>query len=452
MSSFNTLLIPVESQVRELDGKILLACAAAEKGFNTVIGSRAYIHYYSSKVCNAVYLAKSMRRFSDKMFKILNGLGHRIVAWDEESLVRLPDEQYYMHRLSPIAFNYIDHLFAWGNSGTQVFRHYPAYNNQPVHTVGNPRIDILRPELRNYFLPETNNIIEQYGDYILINTNFGQVNHFIPSVGSNEANRDKNFSASSNDNFISDRFKHKQMLFNEFKKLMPLLAETFPSLNFVVRPHPSENVKTWQQLFASNGNIHVANNGNVVAWIMGSKALISNGCTTSIEATVLDKPTLGYYPVTNDQIDDALPKSLCDIANTNQQLIEKIESVLSINTISSSNNYDLLSEHINSLSGDFATDKIIATLSHEYTNSPYHQKNTLSRLPGLLHNNARTLVKHIKRKQSSHRNSAAYHKHRFPLIDVDYLHTRVERFQHLTGRFNKINISRLSNDIFQFNC
>jgi len=452
MSSFNTLLIPVESQVRELDGKILLACAAAEKGFNTVIGSRAYIHHHSSKVRNAVYLAKSMRRFSNRMFKILNSLGHRIVAWDEESLVRLPDEQYYMHRLSPITFNYIDHLFAWGNSDAQVFKHYPAYNNQPVHAVGNPRIDILRPELRNYFLPETNNIIEEYGDYILINTNFGQVNHFIPSVGSDEANRDKNFSANSNDNFIANRFKHKQTLFNEFKKLIPLLAETFPSITFIVRPHPSENVENWQQLFDSNENIYVANNGNVIPWIMGSKALISNGCTTSIEATVLDKPTLGYYPVTNDQIDDALPKALCDIAKTNQQLIEKIETVLSISTASGHNNHDLLSEHIDSLSGDFATDKIITTLSREYTNSCYHQHNTIARLPGLFHNNARTLIKRIKSRQSSHRNSAAYHKHRFPSIDVNYLHERVERFQNLTGRFSKINISQISNDIFQFNC
>ena len=104
---FNTLLIPVESQVRELDGKLLFACMAAENGFQCIIGSRAHIHYYASKVNNAIYIAKSMRRFSNRMFKIMHGLGHRIVAWDEEALVRLPDEQYYTHRLSPITFKHI---------------------------------------------------------------------------------------------------------------------------------------------------------------------------------------------------------------------------------------------------------------------------------------------------------------------------------------------------------
>ncbi|MDW3094307.1 MAG: hypothetical protein R8G33_01410 [Gammaproteobacteria bacterium] len=451
MSTFNTLLIPVESQVRELDGKILLACAAAEKGFNTIIGSRAYIHHHSSKVRNAVYLAKSMRRFSNRMFKIMNGLGHRIAAWDEEGLVRLPDEQYYMHRLSPTAFGYIDHLFAWGNSDANVFKNYSAYSNQPVHITGNPRIDILRPELRSYFNPETNKIIEEHGNYILINTNFGQVNHFIPSVGNDEANRDKNFSENSNDDYIANRFKHKQILFNEFKNVIPLLAKIFPSINIIVRPHPSENVANWQHLFSEHTNIKVTNNGNVIPWIMGSKILISNGCTTSIEATLLNKPTLGYYPITNDQIDDKLPKVLCDIASSNQSLIENVETILSTDN-KNSNKYHLLSNHINSLEGDFATDKIISTLSKNYIETSYSQRGILARSPSIVHNNARTLVKIIRSKKSSNRNSAAYHKHRFPPISIDYLHQRISRFQDLTGRFSDINVSQISDDIFKLHC
>ncbi len=448
MSGFNTLLIPVESQVRELDAKILLSCAAAEKGFKAIIGSRAYIHHHSSKVRNAVYLAKSMRRFSNRMFKIMHGLGHRVVAWDEEGLVRLPDDQYYMHRLSPIAFSYLDHLFAWGNSDAKVFKNYSAYTNQPVHITGNPRIDILRPELRGYFQPETDSLIEEYGDYILINTNFGQVNHFIPTIGKDEANRDKNFSGSSSNNFIANRFKHKQTLFNEFKTVIPLLSKEFPSINIVIRPHPSESVANWQQIFSGQNNIKVTNNGNVIPWIMGSKALISNGCTTSIEATILNKPTLGYYPVNNEQIDDVLPKALCDISSDSQGLIEKIECVFTEKN-TSKNNYHLLSEHINSIEGDLATDKIVNTLFQNYTETTHNQRSTLTRLPSVIHNNTRTLVKKFKSKKSSHRNSTAYHKHRFPPINIDYIHERVERFQNLTDRFKNINISQISDDIFE---
>ena len=83
-----TLIIPVESQVRELDAKLLLACAAAERGFPVVIGSRAFVHYEIAAMPRGVYLAKSMRTLSERMFEILRQLGHEIVAWDEEALVR----------------------------------------------------------------------------------------------------------------------------------------------------------------------------------------------------------------------------------------------------------------------------------------------------------------------------------------------------------------------------
>ncbi|HDJ28283.1 MAG TPA: hypothetical protein ENF28_03435, partial [Proteobacteria bacterium] len=98
----STIIIPVESQVRELDAKILLACAAAERGFPVIIGSRAFIHFQVGSLSRGVYLAKSMRTLSIRMFTILRDLGHEIVGWDEEGLVRWPDDEYYRWRLSPV--------------------------------------------------------------------------------------------------------------------------------------------------------------------------------------------------------------------------------------------------------------------------------------------------------------------------------------------------------------
>lgn len=448
---FNNLLIPVESQVRELDGKILLACIAAEKGFNPIIGSRSKIHFHASKISNAIYIAKSMRRFSNRMFKILNGLGHRIVALDEEALVRLPDQQYYTHRLSPVTFNHIDYLFSWGESDAKAFQNYPHYNEQPISSVGNPRIDILRPELRNYFAPERDQLIKSYGNYILINTNFGQVNHFIPDVGSNEANRDKNFSTNDKDNFVSQRFTHKKKLFESFKQLLPYLAKTFPETHFILRPHPSESILAWQDHLKDLNNVTVNNQGNVVPWIMGAKALISNGCTTSIEATVLEKPTLGYYPIENELIDDKLPKSLCELTYTEAQLAEKLSIILSNNVAEIADKTDVLSYHISGLSGELASDKIIKTLDSFYKNKQYPKKHFMSTIPSLIHNNARTLIKNIKSNNESSRNSAEYHKYRFPHIKEDYLYERVGRFSSLTNRFSNIKIHTISDDVFQIN-
>ena len=100
-NSASTLIVPVESQVRELDAKLLLSCVAAERGFPVIIGSRAYTHFHAASFPRGVYLAKSMRSLSSSMFTILRKLGHEIVAWEEEALVHPPPDTYFTLRLSP---------------------------------------------------------------------------------------------------------------------------------------------------------------------------------------------------------------------------------------------------------------------------------------------------------------------------------------------------------------
>ena len=54
-----TLLIPVELQVRELEPKLLLACAAAMRGFTAMIGPRREMHFYLHAFPKSIYLSKS---------------------------------------------------------------------------------------------------------------------------------------------------------------------------------------------------------------------------------------------------------------------------------------------------------------------------------------------------------------------------------------------------------
>jgi surface carbohydrate biosynthesis protein len=111
----STLIIPVENQVRELDAKLFLSSVAAERGFPVILGSRAFVHYQVAAIPRGLYLAKSMRKRSNRMFGILRRLGHEIVAWDEEGLVRFADdEEYYRRRLSPGTFGNVSHLMVWG--------------------------------------------------------------------------------------------------------------------------------------------------------------------------------------------------------------------------------------------------------------------------------------------------------------------------------------------------
>ncbi len=106
------LIVPVENQLRELDAKLLLSCIAAERGFPVVLGSRGFVHYHVASIPQGVYLAKSMRSLSERMFGSPRDLGHEIVAWDEENPIRPPDVHYYALRLSARAIRMVSALFA----------------------------------------------------------------------------------------------------------------------------------------------------------------------------------------------------------------------------------------------------------------------------------------------------------------------------------------------------
>ena len=145
------LIIPVENQVRELDPKLLLACIAARRGFHVIIGSHRRIDLRIASLPQGLYLNKSMTDRNLKMFQIMRNLGHEIMTWDEEALVHLPPDTYYSRRLSPVAIQYISHLFAWGEDNAELWRQYPHLPaGMPIHVTGNPRSDMLRPELRSF--------------------------------------------------------------------------------------------------------------------------------------------------------------------------------------------------------------------------------------------------------------------------------------------------------------
>jgi surface carbohydrate biosynthesis protein len=146
------LIIPVENQVRELDPKLLLACVAARRGFTCVIGSHRIVDFRIASFPQSLYLNKSFTIMNLNMFKIMHNLGHKIVTWDEEALVHLPAEMYYSRRLSPLTLQYVAHLFAWGENNAELWRQYPQMRkNIPIHITGNPRGDLLRPDMLTFY-------------------------------------------------------------------------------------------------------------------------------------------------------------------------------------------------------------------------------------------------------------------------------------------------------------
>jgi surface carbohydrate biosynthesis protein len=190
-----------------------------------------------------------MTAASDLMFQIMRKLGHEIVAWDEEALVHLPPDTYFSRRLSPVAMTFVSHMLAWGQENSELWKQYPHLpDGAEIHVTGNPRNDLLRPEIRHYYLKTVEEIRKRHGDFILINTNFNHVNAFYPGLNlfvppdkPGEKPRYGRAAKGMSRAYAEGLRDHKQAIFEQFQQLIPALEQTFPGYNIVVRPHPTES-------------------------------------------------------------------------------------------------------------------------------------------------------------------------------------------------------------------
>ena len=459
-------MIPVETQIREMDAKILLACVAAERGFPVIIGSRAFLHFQVASIPRGVYLAKSMRSLSIRMFKILRQLGHEIVAWDEEALVHPPPEIYFTRRLSPETIKEVSHLFAWGQENLDLLRQYPDLpQGIPIHISGNPRGDMLRSDMRPYFDKEVERLRRTYGDFILINTNFPDVNAFVPGLNlflsadnSGTKTRFGQAGLGMSQEFAEKLRDHKQTIFEDFKRLIPSLEQAFPNHTIVVRPHPTENDRVYHELAKEGQRIRVTNEGSIIPWLLATRAMVHNGCTTGVEAYALGVPAVAYLSTVNEVIDyefQGLPNRLSHQCFNFEALQKTLGRILAgeLGAADGDSRQALMDHYLAAQNGSLACERMIDVLEAAGYKDPPPPRNPIGAYAqGWLHTNIRTAVKRINMRRPGHRNNLAYHDQRFPELSVAQIEEKISRFGRLMNRFETIRVEPHSKHLFRFKC
>ncbi len=455
MKNSTPLLIPIENQVRELDPKLLLAVCAANAGFTSYIGYRTEMDIMISKFPRSIYLAKSFTHRSDKMFRILSKLGHTICAWDEEALVHYPPDIYFKRRLSPIALSYVSHLFAWGQENEDLFREYPSLPQDiPIHKVGNPRLDLLRKDFEYYYHDEVTEIKQTYGKFILLNTNFGNVNAHLPIhnlfTSTDEHGNYKDMGRGATGmgrEFSEGRAKFKQAIYEKFLALIPRISNTYRDTKIIIRPHPVENKDVYYKIASQHHNVEVVQKGNVIPWIRAATALVHSGCTTGIEAYLSNKPAIAYIPLTDPRYgyDAIIPDQLSHQCSDPAEVITMLGRYL--NESAPSLDSSVLKKYIefdnNKLSCINIID-VIEKISHESTTGNSFAK----RSHGWLLASKRKLIKRIKSISPNSKYNHSYQEVRFPTLKQVELQAKVDKFAQIINTQSPVTIKQVSPHIF----
>lgn len=281
-----TILIPIETISREIDYKVFLAMSLSIKGFQVIIGKKQSINRLLNRFTNYIYIDKGYhQQVSEEIYrkiKLNNGI---ILNLDEEGAVDFPNNSTLLNRYSPKMLKIVDKVFLWGNNQKKMImdKNDGLLN---LSVTGHPRFLLLKKKFHGLYDQESLTLKNKYGNFILINTNFGFGNNVNGDefVEKNYENRFQN---------ISEIIKEDKL---KFKAIIELVNNLSKEKNIIIRPHPEEKLETYNSIYSKNKNVKIIRENSSLPWIMASSKCIHIDCTTGIEAAILNKRVISFIP------------------------------------------------------------------------------------------------------------------------------------------------------------
>ena len=321
-----TIILPMETAARELDAKLVMAAFLADRGAACITGSHARINAILHAFRPGdVYVSQTIVKAKRRIFRIMKAMGLHLAAWDEEGLIWPNADYYRRRRLDPENFAILEHFFCWGEQQAEVVRQTFPEQAPKLRISGNPRQDLYHPAFRPLYAGQVRAIRQELGAVILVNSNFGSVNHARrPYTGLKKTKEDIRALAAYSKHepeYIDFRYR----VFRSFCELVPRMAEAFPERTIVIRPHPSENPAAWEEVATPHENVVVRYDHELIPWLLAAEVVIHNGCTTAVEAAMLERPVVEFRAVENTEWENPQPRDVSIPARTVEEVIELLQ-------------------------------------------------------------------------------------------------------------------------------
>lgn len=323
------LYLPMEIASRELDSRLLLAALALKRGFEVVLGQKWLIERNVDVMPPGIYLSKTLTQRDAKSLVQAKERGYLVAAIDEEmpGLVTSPDE---LRWIADDAVDVTDRIFISGeHNSASVRQRFPKAGARVVSAL-NPRWDLLRPGLRDFYEQEAAALRAQFGSFILINTNLGFTNSEKGSAEEiiSEQERLGKLSMANPKHvaYVNGILAMEAANRETIVSLIDELPKRFPDRRIVLRPHPSERLDTWRSQVDGHAVVDVIREGPAIPWILAADVLVHTNCTTGVEAAALDTPAVCVLPTETATNDRYLSNRVNPVARNVEETLNLIDA------------------------------------------------------------------------------------------------------------------------------
>jgi surface carbohydrate biosynthesis protein len=293
------LYLPIEETRRELASRLLLGCLAAERGLAVVFGQQWLITHNLSRMPRGLVLFKGNDTIQRDNMALCKRLGHMTASFEEEMFGVCTQSQ--ILRLYTSDVDQVCDLFLAQGALQRdaLLARWPSITDR-IAVVGNPRADVLRDEFLATHREAAREIGARHGRFILINTNFGTVNaaagNALDSYDGCARQGLMDATTAEGRADFNTWCEWERLNFAAVVRFVDWVEANLPDVAIILRPHPSENPRFWERGFGGRPRVRVESAGVFIPWLLASEMLVHTGCTTGLEAFLMDHPAISLTP------------------------------------------------------------------------------------------------------------------------------------------------------------
>jgi surface carbohydrate biosynthesis protein len=326
------ILFPLETYVREIDFRLVLALHLLKPGRQILLGNHTDIYRLTQHLRSSVYVGKCLHNVSPvrqrDCYDHAKQNDVRVVYLHEEGGVFENDLAHWRHelfrRLMPDWLAADDHFCSWGKVQADIYRETKPVFDHHIHVTGHPRFDLCKERFAELYAAESRSIRQEHGKFVLINTNFGHGTYasgngyFFEPPRTPLNDRDKR-------RFFTDYFAYDTGQYAAFIRLIDHLEANLPDHRIIVRPHPSEETGYYTDLLKRFERVRVVRHGSLNAWLKACHTLVHSGCTTGIEGALCGARVISFTPQKNAQFSKRIPNLAGVPASTQEEVLSLIQ-------------------------------------------------------------------------------------------------------------------------------
>jgi surface carbohydrate biosynthesis protein len=309
----------VDNPLRDLDGLVLLGWQLARAGAEVFLVPMYEQGSDIPALQPDVVVANYIRANNRSLLRLCRAKGARIVVLDTEGIAGRTMDEYARLVSRMNCAELVDRYLLWGDSQYEAFVRGGVLPAARIVVTGCPRYDFCAQPWRS-ILPAP----EFAPGFVLVNTNFPIVNPRF-SQGS-DAEVAAAIAVGFEPDHVHSYLAAARTACAEMQATIGRLAQRFPKVQFIVRPHPFENVAAYESLGAPN--VAVRQVGTSLEWLNSAALLVHMNCSTSIEAVMLGCEPVSTEWLNTDTLRLAAFTGISYAASSFEALVGFVETAL----------------------------------------------------------------------------------------------------------------------------